>query len=243
MIKINLLPADQRKKKRSRSGGGAGALKGSGLLAVFGLAVILELGGLYWWYMQQETATAQLSTGHRALKEEKDRLEKVKKKGKELKEFRKKVGAQRVVFAALENGKVGPLHALIYLSYALQKVDATLPEDEYAVLSKHWTTADQKAVAVAGVQAEWDPNRVWLKRFKEAKGEITIEGEAKEHEDVMTFLRRLRSTSYFESIDLVEQSRQTDSELTAQASDFTTPFIAFKLKGILNYDPAGYPAL
>ena len=126
---------------------------------------------------------------------------------------------------------------------ALQKVDATLPEDEYAVLSQHWTPADMKAVAAAGADSEWDPNRVWLTSFSESRGIVTIRGEAKEHEDVMTFLRRLRTATYFESIDLVKQQQEYGSELTARAPEFETPFVSFELQGLLNYDPSGYPAL
>jgi Tfp pilus assembly protein PilN len=244
MIKINLLPADQRKKKKgARKGGGASSLKGSGLIAVFGVAMILEVGGLMWWQSQQQEASDQMLQAQKPLKEEIERLKKVKKKGAELKKFKKKVEAQRVVFAALENGKVGPLNTLIFLSYALQKVDATLPEEEYAALTKHWTPQDMKQAAAVAVDNEWDPNRVWLKRVKDEKGEIVIEGEAKDHEDVMSFLRRLRTATYFEGIDLVEQQRETVSDLTAGAGDFATPFISFTLKGLLNYDPAGYPGL
>ena len=49
MIKINLLAPEQRKKKRGKRKSGAGpSLQGTGLLAIFGIALVLELAGLFW---------------------------------------------------------------------------------------------------------------------------------------------------------------------------------------------------
>ena len=232
MIRINLLSQKDAKRKRSSSGPGI-SLGSQALLGAFFVAVALELGGLYLWY-NQATEKDEIARKHvKEIEAEKVRLEDMTKQKGELDSLEKEVAAQRVVFQELQYAKSGPLNMLLFLSYSLQRIDATIPEEEYRVLTDLWTPESLRRAAGTG-DAEWNPDNVWLQRVQEAAGEITIEGRARNHEDVMTFMKRLRTAIYFDSVDFVSQQRFVDG-------DFAVPVIEFKLTALLNYDPRGYP--
>ena len=80
---------------------------------------------------------------------------------------------------------------------------------------------------------EWNPNTVWIGKMTEIDGLVTIQGSAKNHEDVMTFLKRMKSSIYFEGIDLVEQK-------VGKGSLLGLPFVDFKLQAWANHNPNGY---
>ncbi len=231
MIRINLLQKKDIKRKKSAIG-----VPGANLiLAVFAIAAVLELGGLYFWYMQVAETAEKTRKASKELGQEKERLEGVIKSKGELDTLRKDVLAQRTVFTALKNSRVGPLNALLFISYTLQRLGTATPEEEYRVLTDLWTPESLKRVAGTN-DAEWDPDRVWLTQVGEQANEFIIEGLAKNHEDAMTFLKRLRTGIYFDTVDFISQQRQPDST-------FGVPLIQFKLKAFLNFNPAGYMPL
>ena len=234
MIKINLLPPEKKRFGAGLRSASANAPSQNALLLVFGLALVLEVAGLFYWQTITEETLAGMGSEEIQLNEQRDRIARQASKLKKLKKLNEEVDSQRVVFKVLENGKVGPLHLLMFMSYALQKVDPNLPEDEYRALNTAW--ANGGAVGAAGVNDEWNPNSVWLTRYTENEGQITLQGAAINHEDVMQFLRRLKSSIYFEGLDLVKQKQ-------AKNKDFEYPYIMFEFEGLLNYDPTGYPSL
>ena len=130
MIKINLLPPEKKRFGSGLRGRKTGAPSQTALLAVFALAFLLEVGGLMYWQGITEETLGGMGGEEIQLNEERDRLGSQAIKLKKLKQLRDEVDSQRVVFKVLENGKVGPLHMLMFLSYTLQKVDPNLPEDE-----------------------------------------------------------------------------------------------------------------
>lgn len=233
MIKINLLPPEKKRFGSRLRRSNAAAPSQTALLAVFGLALLLEVGGMLYWQTVIEETLAGMGGEEIQLNEERDRLGKQSSKLKKLKKLSKEVESQRVVFKVLENGKVGPLHMLMFMSYVLQKVDPNLPEDEYRALNSAWAKDD---TAAGGSDTEWNPASVWLTAYKEKDGRVTIQGAAINHEDVMQFLRRLKTSIYFEGLDLVKQKQ-------AMNGDFDFPYVTFEFEGLLNYDPTGYASL
>lgn len=231
MIRINLLPQKDQKKGK-RPGTPMQAPGSNALLGVFFLCALLELGGLYYWYMLVTESEEGARKHQKELADEKTRLEEIAKQGSELDTLRKDVAAQRVVFAELENGRTGPLNALLFLSYALQRVDTTTAEEEYRVLTDLWTPERLKRTGSA--DSEWDPRSVWVQSIAEVDGEVTINGRARNHEDVMTFMKRLRTAIYFDGVDFVSQTKVLSSQLGVE-------LIEFKLSAFLNYDERGYP--
>jgi hypothetical protein len=236
MIKINLLPQKEIKRGKRRSTPSSGGGGGGNVAALFGLVLIMELGGLMYWFSQAEAAsTAPVDTTD--LQAEKSELNDRNDLLDDLASLEKEVGKQRVVFENLEYRKVGPVNSMMFLSYALRRVDAGMQEDEYRVLADVWASDGQNAEDI-GMPGEdtWNPDSIWLTKVTEKEGEVEIEGEAKEHEDVMTFLRRMKTTVYFEGVDLIDQRVQDNSPLGQT-------YVSFRLKAFTNDDPRRYPPL
>ncbi len=235
MIKINLLPQKEMKRRKRASVPGDG---GGNIAALFGLVIIMELGGLMYWYSQAEEATAAGAGDMTELQAEKGALNKRLKTINEITDLEEEVGKQRVVFETLEHQKVGPVNSLLFLSFALRRVDAGMQEDEYRVLADLWSPTSANADEDAGLPGEdtWNPDSVWLTGFKQKDNMIEIYGEAKEHEDVMTFLRRMKSSIYFEGIDLISQRVEAKSPLGQT-------FVSFGFKAFMNFNPREYPPL
>lgn len=237
MIKINLLPQkDVKRRRRSASVGGGGGGSGNNIVALFMLVLVMEVAGLMYWYTQAEAANQAFSDGTGEMQNEISRLKQVQAEMKEMGELEVAIGKQRIVFDALEFGKVGPINMLLFISYALRRVDATLPDEEYRVLTDKWASDQRRTPSVGAVEREWNPETVWLRVVREQKGAMIIEGDAKDHEDVMAFLRRLKTGIYFEGVDLVSQKVNDKSPLGQS-------YVEFKLRCEINYDPRGYPAL
>ena len=195
--------------------------------------VVLELAGMYSWYQGAEEALIQESQAKNMLFQEKQNLEDIQTEITSLNKLSNEVAMQQSVFNKLEHGKVGPMNTLLFLSYSLRRVDmATMSASEQDILNKHWRSTRK----IDGVQQRWDPQRIWLKSVVEKKGLVTITGGAKEHDDVATFMRRLRSGVYFDGLDLVSQKRVHDDNLNKD-------YIQFKLEYEINYSPTNYPGL
>ena len=238
MIRINLLAEKDTKRRRRSGGGGAGP----NIMALFGMVLVLELAGLGFWYMEVETATEASGAGQAALQSKVTELEAIKVLSGKVENLVNTVEKQQQVFDELKNGKVGPLNALMYLSFALRKVDDKLSPDAYRILSSKWkpstpsSASDEDSNWKADGNQDWNPQTIWLKSLKEKRQFVEIEGSAKRHEDVMTFLQRLRTSVYFEGIDLVFQKVRERSRLGL-------PYIDFKLQCFFNFYPEGYPPL
>ena len=189
---------------------------------------------MYYWYMTAEEAAQTANQGMAQLSQEKEEVSAILDKLKEVKKARNEVSKQRLVFEGVDDEKVGPLNTLLFVSYVMQKVDATMQDGEYDALNKAWS--QEKKPGMAAGQVPWNPRTIWLKKLTDKDGQVQIEGSAKNHEDVMTFLRRLKTGVYFEHIDLVFQKKEDDLTLGL-------PYVDFKLIGMLNYNPGGYPPL
>jgi hypothetical protein len=234
MIRINLLPQKEQKRKKGGPSGPSISLGSKALLGAFFVAAVLELGGLYLWYAQASSADEAAKKHLLEIDAEKTRLTEITKQKGELDALEAAVAAQRNVFDVLRYGKTGPLNTLLFLSYALQRIDATMPEEEYRVLTDLWTPESLRRVAGTG-DAEWNPDNIWLSNIEEVTGEVSIRGVARNHEDVMTFMKRLRTGVYFDAVDFVEQRRVVQATLEV-------PLVEFKLTAIVNYDTRGYPS-
>jgi Tfp pilus assembly protein PilN len=227
MIRVNLIEVKSvRRRKRTSSGGGNTSLL---LLGI----IVLEFAGLFYWYSQVQDVFDQESQAVGLLFQEKQDLENIQTELSKLNKLRNEVNDRSDVFKKLENGKVGPMNMLLYLSYALRRVDmGSMSTAEQDVLNKHWKSKRVQG----GMEQRWNPERVWLTSVAEEKGLMSIDGEAKDHEDVALFIKRLRSSIYFDGLDLVTQERKYHEQLDQS-------YVSFKLECELNYSPTGYPSL
>ena len=113
-----------------------------------------------------------------------------------------------------------------------------VPGDEGCPVDKNgwFDTGDVASISPDGFLKITDRTKDVIKSGGEWISSIEIENAAVNHEDVMQFLRRLKSSVYFEGLDLVKQQQ-------ALNEDFGFPYVTFEFQGLLNYDPSGYAAL
>lgn len=214
MIKINLLPSRAVKKKKGPAGTGGGQL----FLVLLILLLAGEGVGFYLWLdsIQGEVAAAngqavELQKKVQALQKVRAQLEEDEKQQALLEE-------QNRILERLKDGKTGPPNMLLSLAYALTKPPDTLANQD-----------ELKALQKAGWNLQWDPNSVWLTRISEDEwGTVTLQGEARFHEDVAEFYQRLRSSIYFHNLEPGPQERMFDQGIEMK-------YVAFKGRAELNY--------
>jgi type IV pilus assembly protein PilN len=73
------------------------------------------------------------------------------------------------------------------------------------------------------------PTRLWLTQFREAGGNVTIEGLAVDNQTIAEFLRALARSAHFNDVELIE---------TAQTEQEGAPLKRFSLNSKLIYQPA-----
>lgn len=218
MIRINLAaraPAKGKGGKR-RARASLPDVPNLGVL-VFVLVLVAEFAFLHSMHASASEKFASMGAQVRKAAAE---LEAAKKIAAEMSGIKKEiVELERVavVFDELEGEKRGPVGALTWLSFMLKHRDrGTTP------------TAELKLLEAAGWRTEWDARRAWITSMREAEGEVTIQGEALNHEDVAEFLRRLESAAHFRRVRLVTDEKRKDANL---GSDF----VVFQVKAQLIY--------
>ena len=211
MIRINLLPSKASKKKKAPT-------EGSAFVYLLFLLCVLEVGGLYFWYDSQGAEVIQANTQANQLQEKVRELQKVKQLIAADEEQKILLEEQNQIIERLVDGKVGPPNMLMFLSFALTQPSDTRENAE-----------ERKALERAGWNLQWNPNTVWLTRLQEDQhGVMTIEGEARTHEDVAEFYERLRSCYYFEHLEPGPQEEKYNQ-------DVEFPYVAFEASVRLNY--------
>ena len=210
MIKINLLPTKAAKKRSSAAG--------SSFLLIALLLVAAEGVGLYLWSDSVSAEVTQAQMDAKALKGKVAELQKVKQAISDAEEKRQLLEEQNRILEKLRDGKEGPPNMLLSMGYVLTK-----PPDTKA------SQKELKALEKAGWNMQWDSDSVWIKRLTEDEwGQLSIEGEARSHEDVAEFFRRMRTVVYFRDVQPGPQEVSYDQGIEMA-------FVAFKGSAELNY--------
>jgi Tfp pilus assembly protein PilN len=213
MIRINLLPSREGRGKRQ---------SGQRVLALLGLVVLIEcFAAFLWWQSVEGDAAIELKKAGDA-KARVEKLEKQKAVLEERETAKLELARQNVIFEKLKHEKSGPAEMLKFLSYVL-----TAKEDNL------YNRDELKAQEAAGWSSGWDPDRLWVTELIEENGDLSLKGQAKSHEDVAEFYRRLESGIYFPLIDPVVQQVITDTEFKE------TELVSFEAYSMLNYNPEG----
>lgn len=212
MIKINLLPSRAVKKKKVAAGGGQ----------LFLILLILLLAGegvgLYFWYDSTQGKLISAQSEASEIQKKVASLQKVRQQIEEDEKQQALLEEQNRILERLKDGKSGPPNMLLFLDYALTRPPDTLANQD-----------ELKALQKAGWNLQWDSDSVWLTRLNEDEyGTITLEGEARWHEDVAEFYQRLRSSIYFRNLEPGPQERKYDQGIEMK-------YIAFKGQAELNY--------
>ena len=212
MIRINLMPTKEGRKKKT----------GQRTVAIIGLLIGIELLALFFWYSSIESdvqvADAAAATQERRVQQ----LEKAKKKVEEKQETKEELNRQNVIFDRMKHEKTGPPEMLKFFSYILTKKEDNLYNRE-----------ELKAQEAAGWASGWDTENLWITELVDMGGLLTIKGDAKSHEDVAEFYRRLETGIYFITVEPEMQKVTTDPEFKE------LELIEFEAFATLNYNPDG----
>jgi Tfp pilus assembly protein PilN len=213
MIRINLLPVRETKKKKFR--------KEFLILGTFLLA--LELVVLYSWGASLDDQFIQVAARNKTLQQQVDGLKEAKAQIEERQKNKALLEAQNFIFDQLRYDKIGPSNLLLYFAYVLTRPEATEQNRE-----------ELKKQEMVGWNIDWDADSVWVTGMADKDGTMEIEGEARAHEDVAELLKRLETGVFFFKPELVSQEAKFNPILEVH-------YIEFKIVADLNYNLDGYP--
>lgn len=213
MIRINLLPVKEVKKKKVRKE----------FFLLVGILIALDVMVMMSWGGAAEEGLRLVRTRNKQLQEQVDSLKEAKKQIEEREQNKKLLEAQNFIFDKLKYDKIGPSNLLLYISYALTKPEDTAQNRE-----------EIKKRELIGWNVDWDADAVWLTHITEKEGMVRIKGEARNHEDVAEFLRRLEAGVFFYKPELIRQEKNFHLQLE-------THYVEFEIVADLNYNLDGYP--
>lgn len=210
MIRINLLPVRERRRKR----------EGRQLLFLFILLLVGQIMALYYFHGELSAEQARVTGQLRTVDAEIQKRQSVRQRIEELEGRRANLASQVELFEKLKQEKQGPANLLLYLAYVLSpQSENPYNRDELRVQERiAWDT-------------NWNPNRVWLRKITQAKDELLLQGTAMGHEDVSEFATRLRTGVFFPDVQPMTQVASIDRE-------FKLTTVEFRLEsGVRFYDP------
>lgn len=198
MIRINLLPGARR---QSASGGGGS----QGWIIAYLVAAVLTIVVLVVVYMGKNRELEEQVTRNSALASQADELE---QQSANIEAVRAELEQSRQlenVVSELQRARYGPTAVLMEMSRILSvgggpSVDPQRLEEI------------RRRNPLAGVNANWDPRRLWLREFREEDRECSVTGQGRTNEDVAEFLKRLTLSEKFEEVRLVKTEHTEDNE-------------------------------
>lgn len=204
MIRVNLLP--QKREVRRESGGQT-------WLVVMLACLFFEAVALF---LLHQYKVGQFEAQMRVNKEVQTTID----RGRDEIKNHPKVKAELAVYVAREDaitklqaGRTGPTAVMLELSRVLTTGRGpTVDPDKLAQLRK------DNPLAVPS--AAWDARRLWLTQFREQERVMTLEGLARDGEDVSELARRLTLSSYFTDVKLLPASKMIDPDTKVELLKF-----------------------
>jgi type IV pilus assembly protein PilN len=215
MIRINLLP----QAKRATASAATGTQIWGYLYLASAVVWCIALAFVYFSLVSdRDQALAQNAEVER-------QVQRVKQQGGNLEELQKQLEKSRQIEQVVNDllaARQGPTRMLLELAGILSQgrgptVDAAKLEEL------------RRANPEAGFSPGWDVRRLWIKSFKEDQLACTIQGEARNNEDIAEFLRRLSLSAAFDDVTLVRTGQAALATATATAP------VNFELKCKVRY--------
>jgi hypothetical protein len=221
MIRVNLIGSRGSTAAKGKRSMQLPTIPNVGILLAV-LILVAQTAALYIWSDSVGTEADQYNSKMVRLQAELDELTKTKEAIVELQAEVDKLQSTEGLFETLFADKRGPVGALSYLSFILlDRDEAATPSDEL------------RAMEAAGWRVSWVAHRAWFNSFRELSGEVTLNGEAMDHQDVAEVQRRLESSPYFRECRIVYQDKKRDETLGIT-------YVEFSIRASLIYliDPA-----
>lgn len=196
MIRINLLPT---KKLRAASSGR------SLILLALALAVV-EIVGIGVLHASRSSRRDELV---RANEEVRTRIDRIKHEISDHDAIRAEIEhiqKRDEVIEQLKAARTGPVLALMELAGILSP--GAGPRVPREVLEQM-----RRDNPLTAPNERWDPRRLWITGFTEDNRHVKLVGEARGHDDVAEFLRRLNVSPYFAEVRLVKTMSAMNTEL------------------------------
>lgn len=185
MIRINLLPVKQARKRAS------GQRQG---LIIF-LVLLVEVVGLAGFHISKASDLEEHKRNNVEMQADIARLKKEVGDYDVVKADRDELIAQRDAIGKLQSGRTGPV-------YVLRELSEILTKDKGPTFSKTDYEERLKRDPNAGYNPSWDPRRLWIVSWKEKERSVAIEGAAKSNDDVAEFMKRLQLSVFFSDVTL-----------------------------------------
>ncbi len=193
MIRINLLPQTKGQQVSEQ---------GQGWLIVLLVLVAVEVVGclVLYSFKQEELEDWQRKnqTVRGQIKILQDKVANHGKVKAELEQLRRREEA----IAKLQSARTGPTAVLLEVARMMttgrgpsvdpEKLDQVKTENPLAMYNPNW-----------------DSRRLWLTSFKEEDRTVTLQGEARDGEDVSELAKRMNLSTYFHDVRLLPAKRQT----------------------------------
>jgi type IV pilus assembly protein PilN len=215
MIRINLLP----QAKRATVSAATGTQIWGYLYLASAVVWCIALAFVYFSLVSdKDQALAQNAEVER-------QVQRVKEQGGNLEELQKQLEKSRQIEKVVTDllaARQGPTRMLLEISSILSQGRG--PSVDPAKLEEL-----RRSNPEAGFSPGWDVRRLWIKSFKEDQLACTIQGEARNNEDIAEFLRRLSLSTSFDEVTLVRTDQPTQVSATSQSS------VNFELKCKVRY--------
>jgi type IV pilus assembly protein PilN len=194
MIRINLLP--QRREARQEAS--------QTWLAVLMGVLFVEAVALFFLHQHKTNELGRHKRANQELQQQINEIQKTVANHAQVKaqltEFKNREEAIR----KLQGARSGPTNVLLEVARVLSVGRGpTVDPDRLAQLRR------DNPLAVPN-QA-WDTRRLWLTTYKEVERTVTIEGLARDGEDVSELARRLSLSNYFQDVKILPASKVTDT--------------------------------
>jgi type IV pilus assembly protein PilN len=207
MIRINLLP----QAKRATASAATGTQVWGYLYLASAVVWCIALSFVYFSLVSdRDQALAQNAEVER-------QVQRVKQQGGNLDELQKQLEKSREVERVVNEllaARQGPTRMLLELA-------AILSQGRGPTVDPVKLEELRRANPEAGFSPGWDTRRLWIKSFKEDQLACTIQGQARNNEDIAEFLRRLSLSTAFDEVALVRTDQpQADASGSAASVNF-----------------------
>ncbi len=207
MIRVNLLP----QKRDTRTAKPESSQKW--LFAVLGV-LVLEIIGLFVFHQHKVEQLNAQKLKNDQLQSQINDIKKFVSNHEDIKKQLVVLRAREDAIAKLQTARSGPTAVLLELAQLLTPGKGpTADPDRLAQLRKE----NPLSVYNPG----WDSRRLWLNKYDERGRVVTIDGLARDGNDVYELAQRLKLSSYFYDVKLLEGKKEVEAKTKVELVKFS----------------------